>query len=330
MTEEIRNAYQMLELPDGTNLPQIQKAWREMVTVWHPDRFPNNPDLQRKAEERTKQINNAYDILKRYLINGDIPRSRPRPSTQSQKQESQKRTRQPRSRSSKQSRKQESQKQTRQPRSRSSKQSRKQESQKQTRQPRSRSSKQSRKQESQKRTRQQETASEDAQSSQTYEEENRQKQTPKPKKEKSPAAKNGEIIGAIIFGAIGGYFVGGVIGSLPFVLDWMIEAVSGWSFIDGANPWRETFPSKTLIIVPLIVTFLSRIISAMLAENERKLIGSDEDWYWFASTFLGGFVGTIGGIIGSGMGDTGIFIGAFLGTFLGTRLACSIFSEDES
>ncbi len=269
MTEEIHNAYQTLELPIGADLPQVQKAWREMVTVWHPDRFPNNPDLQRKAQERTKQINNAYDILKRYLIDGDIPRSR--------------------------------------------------------------SSKQSKKQESQQRTRQQETASEDAQSSQTHEQENRQKQTTKPFKEKSPAAKIGEIIDIedIIFGAGIGYFFGGVMVSLPFVLDWMIEAVSGWSFIDGANPWIETFPSKTLIIVPLIVTFLSRITSAMLTENERKLIGNDEDWDWLLYTFAGVFCGTIGGIIGSGMGDTGIFIGAVLGACLGYYLAFCVEKEND-
>ena len=248
MTEEIHSAYQTLELPDGANLTQVQKARRELMKVWHPDLVAHNPDLQRQAEERTKQINNAYDILERYLLDGDIPRPRPRPSKQSKKQESQQ--------------------QTRRPRSRPSKQSKKQESQKRTRQTRSRPSKQSKKQESQQRTRQQKTASEDAHSSQTHEEENRQKQTTKPFQEKSLAAKIGgiiRIIFVIIFGAIIGYFAGGVIVSL---LDWMIEAVSGWSFIDRANLWSETFSSKTLIIVPLIVTFLS------IAE---KSIGSDGD-----------------------------------------------------
>ena len=295
MTEEIHSAYQTLELPNSAGLPQVQKAWRKMVTVWHPDRFPRNPDLQREAEERAKQINNAYDVLKRYLKDGDIPRSRPRPS--------------------KQSRKQESQKQARQTRSRSSKQSQKQKSQKQTRQPRSRSSKQSQKQKSQQRTRQQETASEDGQSSQTDEQENRQEQTTKPPQEESLAAKNGEIIGAIIFGAIIGHFTGGAIVSL---LDWMIEAVSGWSFIDRANLWSETFPRKTLIIVPLIVTFFS---------IAGKSIGSDGD-AWFGYIFVGVCGGTIGGIIGNEMVSAGI--ATYIGVVFGTGLACSIFSEDES
>ena len=276
MTEEIHSAYQTLELPIGADLPQVQKAWREMVQVWHPDRFRDGSDLQRKAEERTKQINNARDILKRYLIDGDIPRSRPRPS----------------------------------------KQSRKQESQKQTSRPRPRPSTQSRKQESQQQTRRQETTSEDAHSSQTHEEEDLAVKIGA--KIGILAAKIGgviRIIFAIIYGAIIGHFIPGVLVSLLHVLDWMIEAVSGWSFIDSANPWIETFPSKTLIIVPIIVTFLGRIISAMLAEDQRKFIGSAEDW--FLCTFAVVLAGTFGGIFGSGMGSIGIFIGAVLGACLG-------------
>jgi curved DNA-binding protein CbpA len=32
--------------------------------VWHPDRFPNDPRLQEKAQEKLKEINLAYDYLK--------------------------------------------------------------------------------------------------------------------------------------------------------------------------------------------------------------------------------------------------------------------------
>lgn len=272
MTEEIHSAYQTLELSNGANLTQVQKAWRKLAMVWHPDRFSAGSDLQREAEERTKQINNAYDILKSYLKDGDIPRSRPRPSAQSQNKESEQRTRQPRSRSSKQSKKQESQK----------------------------------------RTRQRETTAEDAHSSQTHERKNRQEQTTKPPQEESFAA----IIFSIIFGATIGYFTGGAIVSFPFVLDWMIEAVSGWSFFDRANPWIETFPSKTLIIVPLIVTFLGRIISAMLAEDQRKFIGSAEDWFGYTLGVVGTgtFFGTIGGINGN---EIAMFIGSVFGACLG-------------
>ena len=105
------------------------------------------------------------------------------------------------------------------------------------------------------------------------------------------------------------------------LLDWMIEEVSGWSFIDRANLWSETFLSKTLIILPLILTFFS--ISG-------KSIGSDGD-AWFGYTFVGVCGGTIGGmiggLIGNEMGSAGI--ATYIGAFFGTGLACSIFSEDE-
>ena len=32
--------------------------------MWHPDRFLNNPRLQQKADEKMKEINQAYEILK--------------------------------------------------------------------------------------------------------------------------------------------------------------------------------------------------------------------------------------------------------------------------
>ena len=97
----------------------------------------------------------------------------------------------------------------------------------------------------------------------------------------------------------------------------MIEAVSGWSFIDGRNLWIETFPSKTLIIVPLLITFLGRIISAMLAENQRKFIGSAEDWR--LCTFVVVSAGTFFGLLAGGITDNEIamFIGAVLGACLG-------------
>ena len=85
MSQEIRNAYQTLdlELSPDVGLPQVQKAYQEMLTVWDPDRFSHNPDLQRKAQERTKQIHTAYEVLKRYLKDGTTPC----PSKQSQNQE---------------------------------------------------------------------------------------------------------------------------------------------------------------------------------------------------------------------------------------------------
>ena len=42
---------------------QVQKAYRDLVQVWHPDRFTNNERLQSKAQEQLKEINLAYEYL---------------------------------------------------------------------------------------------------------------------------------------------------------------------------------------------------------------------------------------------------------------------------
>ncbi|HNC47012.1 MAG TPA: J domain-containing protein [Acidobacteriota bacterium] len=42
---------------------QLKQAYRDLIEVWHPDRFAHNPRLQLKAEAMTKLINAAYQRL---------------------------------------------------------------------------------------------------------------------------------------------------------------------------------------------------------------------------------------------------------------------------
>lgn len=58
--------YEILGLKPGVSLAEIKQAYRGLAMVWHPDRYPNNPQLQQKAYEEIKLINEAYDILKSY------------------------------------------------------------------------------------------------------------------------------------------------------------------------------------------------------------------------------------------------------------------------
>lgn len=46
---------------------QLQQAYRDLVQVWHPDRYSYNQRLQRKAEAKLKGINNAYELLQKVL-----------------------------------------------------------------------------------------------------------------------------------------------------------------------------------------------------------------------------------------------------------------------
>ena len=53
----------ILEVEPGAPAEEIRQAYRDQTKVWHPDRFSNDTRLQKKAEERIKQINSAYRRL---------------------------------------------------------------------------------------------------------------------------------------------------------------------------------------------------------------------------------------------------------------------------
>lgn len=85
MTSEVDRCYRALELEPGASLGEVKEGWRELVKVWHPDRFPNDAKLQRKAQERLKEINHSYEILEQYLTsNTPPPRGRPTSSQSSE------------------------------------------------------------------------------------------------------------------------------------------------------------------------------------------------------------------------------------------------------
>jgi curved DNA-binding protein CbpA len=42
---------------------EIHQAYRDLVQVWHPDRFAYNPRLQRKADAKMRASNTAYARL---------------------------------------------------------------------------------------------------------------------------------------------------------------------------------------------------------------------------------------------------------------------------
>ena len=48
-----------LGLDPSATTGQVREAYRDLVKVWHPDRFEHDPRLRQKAQERLKEINEA-------------------------------------------------------------------------------------------------------------------------------------------------------------------------------------------------------------------------------------------------------------------------------
>ncbi len=61
--DELARCYRVLGLEPGTSLEEVKSAYRDLVNVWHPDRFATNERLRSKAEEQLKEINLAYEYL---------------------------------------------------------------------------------------------------------------------------------------------------------------------------------------------------------------------------------------------------------------------------
>jgi curved DNA-binding protein CbpA len=54
--------YDLLKVPRSANPAEITRAYKAAVGRYHPDRHEQN-DLQELAEERLKQLNEAYSVL---------------------------------------------------------------------------------------------------------------------------------------------------------------------------------------------------------------------------------------------------------------------------
>ncbi|MBQ7871665.1 MAG: DnaJ domain-containing protein [Oscillospiraceae bacterium] len=58
----MKDPYEVLGVPHGASEEEIKKAYRELARKYHPDRYVDNP-LADLAQEKMKEINEAYDIL---------------------------------------------------------------------------------------------------------------------------------------------------------------------------------------------------------------------------------------------------------------------------
>jgi curved DNA-binding protein CbpA len=67
-SEKISRCIEILGLKPNASQEEVNQAYRDLANVWHPDRFVGNPRLQKKAEEKIKEINASYEYIKSFYF----------------------------------------------------------------------------------------------------------------------------------------------------------------------------------------------------------------------------------------------------------------------
>ncbi len=67
MPMNIRKSFKILEIDINATEREATQAYKDLVAVWHPDRFSHNPRLKKKAEEKLKEANLAYETARDFF-----------------------------------------------------------------------------------------------------------------------------------------------------------------------------------------------------------------------------------------------------------------------
>ncbi len=59
----MKNPYEVLGIKQDATDIEVKNAYRQLARKYHPDNFSNDSDMAKLAEERMKEINEAYDEI---------------------------------------------------------------------------------------------------------------------------------------------------------------------------------------------------------------------------------------------------------------------------
>ncbi len=77
MADEVAQHLKTLGLKPGATASQVKQAYRELATVWHPDRYAHAPQSRDAAQVKMAAINEAYQYLKTHGTGQGGPSSQP-------------------------------------------------------------------------------------------------------------------------------------------------------------------------------------------------------------------------------------------------------------
>lgn len=65
--DALEGSFGKLDLKPGASYDQVKSSYRELVKVWHPDRFGHDAKLKERANIKLMEINQAYELLKAHF-----------------------------------------------------------------------------------------------------------------------------------------------------------------------------------------------------------------------------------------------------------------------
>src|SRR5512137_1715508 len=66
--DDLTHAFQVLGLKPGASPEVVKQAYRDLVRVWHPDRFGHDERLRLIAQDKLKEINGACKVLEAHCF----------------------------------------------------------------------------------------------------------------------------------------------------------------------------------------------------------------------------------------------------------------------
>jgi curved DNA-binding protein CbpA len=63
---EAERYYRILELEPGASPEEVHQGYLDLTWVWHPDRFTGHPRLQKKAQYKLQELNEAHEQLRSF------------------------------------------------------------------------------------------------------------------------------------------------------------------------------------------------------------------------------------------------------------------------
>ena len=64
----MKKYYEILGLDMSASIAEVEQAYRELSEVWRPQTYQNLPRYRRKAQIKSKEINEAYKLLRTFLL----------------------------------------------------------------------------------------------------------------------------------------------------------------------------------------------------------------------------------------------------------------------